>query len=802
WGVRPDVLSGHSLGELAAAHVAGVLSEPDAVELVAARGRLMRQLPGNGAMVALEASEHEAEEELTDRVAVAAVNGPRSVVLSGEEDAVLAVAARFAARGRRTTRLRAGHAFHSPLMQPMLDAFGLVAAQLTYHAPRIPVVSTLTGRPAAGDDLRSAAYWVRHARETVRFGDAVHRLAHGERVTAFAEIGPGAQLTAAAMAGLAADSEEPAGGRAQKRAEKQAEGPVFITTARDGAREAEAVLAALGRLHVHGLPVDWHRVYAGSGARRVDLPTYPFQRRRYWLDAPAAASPVPDPADRDNHPLLPRMTTVPGTERLLCTGDLSTAAHPWLRDHVVAGHVLVPAAAFAEVVLHAGDACGLDTVEDFALTAPLALPGSGDRVQVQVQVVLGEPDGSGRRTADVYSRPQDSGPLGAWTHHATGRLGPAAEDGGERRDQASAWPPPGAVPVDLTGAYERLSGTGHAYGPAFQGVTAAWQGPGKEVYAEVRLPEAAGADARRYGIHPALLDASLHAALLAAPSAGPARLPFAWRGLTVHAVGATALRVRLRPTGTDTVAVDLADPTGKPVARVESLTTRPLPESTRAAAAAGVNGGGGLYRLRWSVVPADGEGISLSMAAPDDLGLRSALPATPAMPATPDAFTGRENGAVVVSLAPSPEGDPPATDPATNPATDPARDPAAETHRLTARALNLLQTHLSAPAAPGARLVVVTRGAASPVPDLPAAAVWGLVRSAQAEYPGRLTVVDTDGTPESLRMLPAAVATGEPQLSLVDGVVRVPRLTDADVLSPSGAPSSSPSGAPSSSPSD
>ncbi|MFC5149963.1 type I polyketide synthase [Streptomyces aureoversilis] len=780
WGVRPDVLSGHSVGELAAAHVAGVLSEPDAVELVAARGRLMRQLPGNGAMVAVEASEHEAEQELmgwTDRVAVAAVNGPRSVVLSGEEDAVLAVAARFAAQGRRTTRLRAGHAFHSPLMQPMLDAFGRVAARLAYRAPRIPVMSTLTGLPAAGDDLCSAAYWVRHARETVRFGDAVHRLAHDERVTAFAEVGPGAQLTAAAMAGLAADSED----RTEEQTERteRTHGPVFITTARDGAREAEAVLAALGRLHVHGLPVDWHRVYAGSGARRVDLPTYPFQRRRYWLDAPAVPSPVPDPAAREDHPLLPRMTSVPGTERLLCTGDLSTEAHPWLRDHVVAGHVLVPAAAFAEMVLHAGDACGLDTAEDFALTAPLALPGSGDRVQVQV--VLGEPDASGRRTADVYSRPQDSGPLGAWTHHATGRLGPASGPGGERQDRAVAWPPPGAVPVDLTGAYERLAGTGHAYGPAFQGVTAAWRRPGEEVYAEVRLPEAAGDDAHRYGIHPALLDAAFHAALLAAPSTCPARLPFAWRGLTVRAVGATALRVRLRATGTDTVTVDLADPAGKPVARVESLTTRALPEShgaaatsAAAAAAAGVNGGGGLYRLRWAVVPAEGEGISLSVAAPDELGLRSALPATPA------AFTGRGNEAVAVSLAPSSESDPSAT------------DPVAETHRLTARALALLQTHLSTAAAPGARLVVVTRGATSPVPDLPAAAVWGLVRSAQAEYPGRLTVVDTDGTPGSLRLLPAAVATGEPQLSLVDGMVRVPRLTDAGILSPSGSPTGSP----------
>ncbi|GAA2716424.1 type I polyketide synthase [Streptomyces luteosporeus] len=733
WGVRPYAVAGHSVGELAAAHVAGVLSEQEAVELVAARGRLMRRLPGGGAMVALEASEDEVAdavaEELTDpahRVAIAAVNGPRSVVVSGEEAAVRAVAARFAGRGRRATRLRAGHAFHSPLMDPMLAEFGRIASGTTYGRPRIPVVSTLTGHRAEGDDLRSAAYWARHARETVRFGDAVRHLVREEQVTAFVEVGPDAQLTTAVLGGVAGERE----------------GLVCTATARAGVPEAEALLSALGRLHVHGLPMDWPRVYAGSGARRVDLPTYPFQRRRHWLDGTAA----PAPAGGD-HPLLATTTTVPGTERLLCTGHLSLAAQPWLRDHVVAGQVLVPAAAFAEMVLHAGDACGLQVAEDFTLLAPLPLPGSGEGVQVQV--VVGEPDATGRRTADVHSRPRESGPLGTWTHHASGRLGPATGPGSSREGGACAWPPPGAVPVDLTDAYERLAGAGYAYGPAFRCVTALWRGPdeeAEEVFAEVGLPDDTSADAGRYGMHPALLDAALHAPLLAAAATGPARIPFAWRGMSVYAVGATALRVRIRTTGTDTVAVDLADPAGRPVAGVESLTTRPLPQTVDAAT-------GELYGLRWTAVPAGGDGPLPSVAHPDDLGLRSVLPASPA---------GRRSApaTVVVSLASRSSGS----------------DPLTDTHALTARALAVVQDRLSAPAAPGAHLVVVTRGATSAVPDLPAAAVWGLVRSAQAEHPGRLTIVDTDGRPESLRLLPAAVATGEPQLSLAAGAVRVPRL--------------------------
>ncbi|MBB5120251.1 acyl transferase domain-containing protein/acyl-CoA synthetase (AMP-forming)/AMP-acid ligase II [Streptomyces eurocidicus] len=737
WGVRPDAVAGHSVGELAAAHAAGVLSEPEAVELVAARGRLMRRLPGHGAMVALEATEAETAEELADlahRVAIAAVNGPRSVVVSGEDEAVRTVAARFTGRGRRTTRLRAGHAFHSPLMRPMLAEFGRIASSMTYGKPRIPVTSTLTGRQAEGDDLRSAAYWVRHARETVRFADAVRHLVDDGRVTVFAETGPDAQLTAAVMSGVAGERD----------------GLVCTATARAGTPEPEAVLAALGRLHVHGPPVDWHRVYAGSGARRVDLPTYPFQRQRYWLENTAAPAPV-----GDGHPLLPVTTTVPGTERLLCTGHLSTASQPWLRDHVIDGQPLVPAAAFAEMLIHAGDVSGLEVVEDFALPTPLPLPPSGSDDGVQVQVALGEPDASGRRTADVHSRPRESGPLGAWTHHGTGRLGPATGQGDHGTD-AAAWPPPGAVPVDLTGAYARLARAGHTYGPAFQGVTALWRGPDEEVFAEVRLPGPASADAVRYGLHPALLDAALHAALLAAPTDGPTRMPFAWRGLRLYAVGATALRVRLRTTGPDTFAVELADHGGKPVARVDSFSTRPVPESTGATTTE-ASVAGGLYGLRWTGIPADGDGPPLAVAEPDDLGLRPVLPGPPA-------GTRNASETVVVSLS----------------RLSSDAGPAVDTHTLTTRALAVLRTHLSAPAAPGSRLVVVTRGATVTVPDLSAAALWGLARSAQAEYPGRLTLVDTDGRPESLRLLPAAVATGEPQLSLVEGAVRVPRLAGTD----------------------
>ncbi|MEV0477523.1 type I polyketide synthase, partial [Streptomyces prunicolor] len=725
WGVRPEFLAGHSVGELAAAHCAGVLSEPDAVELVAARGRLMRELPEGGAMVALDATEAEVTPELTDGVAIAAVNGPRAVVVSGAEKPVLALAERFAVRGRRTVRLQVSHAFHSPLMEPMLAEFGRVAGELTYHSPGIPVISGLTGLPATGDELRSAAYWVRHAREAVRFGDAVHWLAHDGRVTAFAEIGPDAHLTAQAAATLAGTGKE----------------LLFTAAARRGGSEPHTLFDTLGQLHVHGMELDWHRVYADSGARRVDgLPTYPFQRQRYWLPDTGT-----DATAGSGHPLLTQTLTVPGTERLLCTGRLSGAAQPWLRDHVVGGHTLVPGAAFADLVLHAGDLCGLAVLEELALLNPLFLP-EDDEAGIQLQVVLGEPDGSGRRSADVYARAEESGALGAWTQHATGRLGPAVPGVLDGAVSLAAWPPAGATRVDLAGAYERVAEAGLAYGPAFQGVTALWRRD-EELFAEVGpLPLA---DTRRHMLHPALLDAALHPGLLAEPPTGAPRLPFAWRGLTLHATGATALRVRMTTTGPDSITLDLATPTGAPVARLESMTTRPAPEM-------GPTPAGELYRLRWTGVPAAGEVPAVAMSETDDLGLAAFLTS-----ADDESSWSEETPELFVASLSAPGGT--------------STDPATAARELTVRALELLQTHLAG----SGRLAVVTRGAADASPDLPAATVWGLLRTAQSEYPGRLTLVDVDGRPESLRQVSAALATGEPQIAVRDGMLSVPRLAAA-----------------------
>ncbi|MBV6701537.1 AMP-binding protein [Kitasatospora aureofaciens] len=296
WGVRPDLLAGHSVGEIAAAQVAGVLSLADACTLVAARGRLMQALPAGGAMLAVQATEDEVRPLLGEFVSIAAVNGPSSVVVSGTEDAVAAIEARFA--DRRTTRLRVSHAFHSPLLEPMLAEFRAVAARLSFTAPAVPLVSGVTGRLLTGDDACDPGYWVRQVREPVRFRDTVEQLRR-ERVDAYVELGP-----AAALAPMVGECLAGPGGRRPSAA-------VIATGSADG-DETRGALAAVARLHLHGVPVNWDAVLPGTGP--VPLPTYPFQRQTYWLAAQAPL-PVLAPADAPSAPLAERLATAGAEER-------------------------------------------------------------------------------------------------------------------------------------------------------------------------------------------------------------------------------------------------------------------------------------------------------------------------------------------------------------------------------------------------------------------------------------------------------------------------------------------------------
>ncbi|MER6829044.1 beta-ketoacyl synthase N-terminal-like domain-containing protein, partial [Streptosporangium sp. NPDC000563] len=642
WGVRPNVLAGHSVGEIVAAHVAGVLSLADACALVAGRARLMQALPAGGAMVSVRASEGEVAELLAGRegeVSVAAVNGPSSVVVSGVEEAVLEVAAALEERGVRTRRLRVSHAFHSPLMDPMLEEFRAVAGSLSFSPPEIPIVSTLTGESATAERLCSPEYWVEQVRGAVRFADGVRTL-HGQGVRAYLELGPDGVLTAMASDTLAA-SPDPRDTDSTPDSPLRATDPegetdaVLVPVLRGGRDERTAVMSALTALHVRGVPVDWQAVF--PGARRVEVPTYAFQRERYWPNPTSTGDARGLGLTAARHPLLGAVMGLADSDEALLTGRVSLGSHPWLADHVVGGMVIFPGTGFLELVVRAGDEVGCDLVEELTLVAPLVL-GEDDAVAVQVRV--GAADGVGRREVSVHARPAGAGEHDAWVRHASGVLAGGgigagsngAAAGGRAGEEFEAfeggvWPPRGASVVELGGLYERLAGSGLNYGPVFQGVRAAWRGVDGALFAEVVLPDRV-ADAGGYGVHPALLDAALHAVAFAgAGDPEGVRLPFSWGGVCLHAGGASVLRVRLAWTGEDEVSLSAVDAVGEPVLSVRSLVLRPIPSDRLGSA---FQSGGvereALFGVEWTPVaePSSGEVSPVAVLGPDVLGFAEA----------------------------------------------------------------------------------------------------------------------------------------------------------------------------------
>ena len=748
-GIAPHYLIGHSIGELVAAHCAGVLSLQDAATLVAARGLLMGGLPAGGAMLALAATEEELAPLLGERLALAAVNAPDSVVVSGEAEAVAAIEERF--KDRRSTRLRVSHAFHSPLMEPMLDEFRQVAEGLSYSAPEIPVVSNVTG--AVADELADPDYWVRQVRAPVRFADGIATLAEAG-VGRLLELGPDGVLS-----GLAC------------RCLGDGQAAVAVApTLRAGRNEVEAFVEFLGAAHCAGASVDWQALFEGRGARRAELPTYAFQRERYWLAPEAGAGDVAAAGlDPTEHPLLGAAVELAGRDEWLFTGRLSLSTHPWLRDHAVNDTVLVPGTAFVEIALAAGAQMGCGTLDELTLEAPLVI---GEHRAVQVQVDVSESDEDGCRRLAIHSREEaeDGAPEANWTRHAGGVLAIATMDPGPDLDALAeeTWPPPGTEAIDVHTLYDRLAATGFGYGPAFQAVAAAWR-RGDEVFAELRLDEETAAEAPRFRMHPALLDSAFHASFPDGDGEGghesPA-LPFTLGGVRVHSPGPASMRVRLTGSVDErTLRVDGVDESGMPVLTLESLVVRPV-DTAALRRSAGVDS---LYRQGWKAVASPTNGRPPRLAAlgdfdvcpaddrhPDIAALRAALDAGDPMP-----------DAVLVAA----------------PHAETASDVAAATHGAVERTLALLREWLAVERLGDSRLVIVTRGAfgvdGTGPEDLSAAAVAGLVRSAQSEYPGRVVLVDVDDSEESARALPAAAAMDEPQLALRSGSAYAPRLVRA-----------------------
>ncbi|NEB77786.1 acyltransferase domain-containing protein, partial [Streptomyces sp. SID14478] len=533
WGVRPDLLAGHSIGELTAAHVSGILDLDQAAQLVAARGRLMQALPQGGAMAAVRATEADVAPLLDGvggEVCVAAVNGPDALVLSGTEDAVLAVAAELAGRGHKTRRLTVSHAFHSPLMEPMLDEFRTVAERLTYRPARVPVVSTLTGGPDRDGRLSSPGYWVDQVRHAVRFGDAVAALRE-EGATTYLELGPGGVLAALALAAPGVREQD-----------------CIATLRKDGTGPAD-VLTALAHLHVRGTDLDWPAVLGdGTGlpAQGTELPTYAFQHQRYWVETDAAPGGGAEAlgAESAGHPLLGTVVEVPGDGRVVLTGRLTPRSRGL---STATGRV--PAAAVLEMLIRAGDEVGCGGLEQVVVEAPLTVPEHG---ATQIRVAVDAPAQDGRRRVTVHGRTLDED-HGPWTCHARALLVPGLP---EPSFDPRTWPLPahGATETQQDG----------------------------RTCAEIALPDELADEAGEFALHPVLLDSALRILDAAtATGAGPRDLTEC-AALTVYAQGATGLRLRVTPVDGARHLVELADHAGGPVAVLGPLRLDAVPgESAR-----------------------------------------------------------------------------------------------------------------------------------------------------------------------------------------------------------------------------
>ncbi|WP_312926480.1 type I polyketide synthase [Thermocatellispora tengchongensis] len=759
-GVRPDAVVGHSQGEIAAACVAGILTLEDAAKVVALRSRALTRLSGRGGMLFIGESADAVEARVAawdGQVAIAAVNGPAATVVSGEPAVLSEVAAGCERDGVRARVLPVDYASHGPQVDTLRDEILTLLAGVAPGPARVPMVSAMTGEFLAGPEM-DAEYWYASLRSSVRFRRAIEVLGAGYGV--FVEVSAHPVLTAAV-----ADTVEDA---------------VVAGTLRRDDGGPSRLLASLAEVHVHGVAVYWAAVLPAG--RRVALPTYAFQHQRYWPVSVAGAADVASAGlGSVGHPLLGAVVELADGDALVFTGRLSLTAHPWLAGHEVGGTVFFPGTGFAELAAVAGARLGCTRIDELTMATPLVLPATGD---VQVQVTVSAPGGDGRRDVEIFARPVDAGV--PWTRHAAGRVAPAPPPADFADGEFTVWPPAGAVAVPLDGVHQDLA----AIGPAFQGLRAVWRRDG-DVFAEVVLPEAIAGNAADFGLHPVLLDAALSAVWHAGPVVGGdgARMPFAWSGLSLYAVGASVLRARLRQSPAGAVSLVAADATGAPVVSVESLVLRPA--SASAAARSALRDA--LFRVEWTpvAVPAPASGGRWAVVGPDRLGLAERLGA-----AGVEVSAYADLAALAAAIEAG--GTAPETVLAglgTAAHIQEDADEGAAARRVTGEALELAQRWLALDLP--ARLVVVTRGAVATEPgegvaDLGAAAARGLLRSAQSENPGRLILIDLPGdagaAPDPAGVLVAALDTAEPEIAVRGGGAYARRLArPSAVAAPAGA---------------
>jgi acyl transferase domain-containing protein/acyl carrier protein len=791
-GVRPSVVVGHSQGEIAAAYVAGGLSLEDAARVVALRSRALVGLAGKGGMVsvALPVSELEGHsdgrlERWGARIGVAAVNGPSSVVVSGDRVALEEFLRECELEGVRAREIPVDYAAHSAQVEEIREELLEGCAAIAPRRGDVPFFSTVTGGLLDTAEL-DGEYWYRNLRETVQFERATRVLLEdGQR--AFIEVSPHPVLTLGVQDSIDEVLED-------------ADGVVVVGSLRRGQGGSERFLRSLSEVWVRGVRVDWGALFQGSGAKRVGLPTYAFQRERYWLSnaTPGSGDATSIGQSSTGHPLLGAMVALAEDRGWLFTGRVSLESHPWLRDYALAGSPLMPGAGFVELALAAGEWVGAGVVEQ--LTLERALP-FGDEGAVQLQLSVSEPDADGKRSIGIHSRPLntagDEPAGGEWIRHASGVLGGSGDgslmdgrglpDGEEPEGLGDPWPPADARALDTEFLYERLADAGYDYGPFFQKLQAAWR-VGDELYAEMEFESERTSDEDGFYVHPALLDCMLHAALLRAlddTQSGELEVPFAFSGVRCYGPPTSVLRVHIG-SGAEagTLRLRAFDEDGALVLSAQAVELRALdPSQLRVATHASHET---LYELRWVELQGDRYYAATNGSQPRValLGESAAIqPTGVELERHTDLHAlecAVEEGAAAPELVLIGAGAI-AGHTALGGDRDAVGGLAENVLRITARTLELLQAWIASETLSEARLVLITDGAVavaeSDAPNLTQAALAGLMRSAQSEHPGRFGLVDLDGSEIAIGPLYGALGSDEPQLALREGSLYTPRLT-------------------------
>ena len=587
-GVEPDAVVGHSQGEIAAAVVAGGLSLEDGARLVALRSQLLRRHGGHGGMAVVELPLDDLERRLRDfqpELSVAAVNTPASTVVSGDSQAIDALLRQLSDEGVFCRRVDVDYASHSAQVESILPELAEALAEISPRSCDIPMISTVTGIAIEKTDL-DARYWCRNLREPVRFDRAIEALLSGGHGV-FIEVSAHPVL-AMPLTTACAD-----------------EGGVVVGSLRRGAGDLASLHRTLGILHALGHAVSWGNLLPRAG-RVAHLPTYPFQRKRHWVDH---AGPNSDANSfgltSTEHPLLTATLPVADGGKLLLTGRLCASENRWLSEHKVFGEMIVPGTAILEMALATAHVVGLTSIDELILAAPLVLTERGAQ---SIQVQADAPDERGLRSWRLYARNEAAADDLPWQCHATGVLSPAPGLS-PRHVDLETWPPRGARKLDLRDFYPRLAAHGLAYGSTFQALIEAWRDD-RFLYARTTLPAGIAETAGTYNIHPALLDAALHTLFAEAgePEGSPPStlLPFTWSGVTLHAAGAAEIRVRLEFSSSAdgqeaTASVVVCDAAGKRVLtadRLQMLATSA--EQVRGAVAA--QGRQHLYQVQWQDV--------------------------------------------------------------------------------------------------------------------------------------------------------------------------------------------------------